>query len=77
MYFVEPVATRKLRPVGTSLRTSTSASDFREVVRQFGLQTKAALLLRDATDTVGSSYETLRAIASPADLLINISGVLA
>jgi hypothetical protein len=77
VYFVEPVATRKLRPVGTSLRTSTSASYFREVGRQFGLQPKAALLLRDATDTVGCSYETLRAIASRADLLINISGVLA
>jgi len=77
VYFVEPVATRKLRPVGTSLRTSTSASYFREVVRQFGLQTKAALLLRDATDTVGCSYETLRAAAARADLLINLSGVLA
>ena len=77
VYFVEPVAGRKLRPAGTSLRTSTSASYFREVVRQFGLQTRAALLLREATDTVGCSYETLRSIAARADLLINISGVLA
>jgi hypothetical protein len=77
VYFVEPVADRKLRPVGTSLRRSTSASYFRDVVRQFGLQTKAALLRREATDTVGCSYETLRTIATRADLLINISGVLA
>ncbi len=76
VYFVEPVASRKLRPVGASLRSSTSASYFRDVVRQFGLKSKAALLLRDAADTVGCSYETLRSIASRCDLLINLSGVL-
>jgi hypothetical protein len=76
VYFVEPVASRKLRPVGASLRSSTSASYFRDVVRQFGLKPKAALLLRDAVDTVGCSYETLRSIASRCDLLINLSGVL-
>lgn len=76
VYFVEPVPARKLRPVGASLRASTSASYFRDVVRQFGLQSKAALLLRDANDTVGCTYEALRAIASRADLLINFSGAL-
>jgi hypothetical protein len=76
VYFVEPIPSRKLRPVGASLRTSTSASYFRDIVRQFGLQTKAALLLRDANDTVGCSYETLRTIAARADVLINLSGAL-
>ena len=77
VYFVEPIAPRRLRPAGGSLRSSANASAFREIVRQFGLQAKAALLLRDAPDTVGCPYESLRSVASRADLLINISGVLA
>jgi hypothetical protein len=76
VYFVEPVPARKLRPVGASLRSSANASYFRTVTRQFDLQARSALLLRDARDTVGCPYETLRSAATRADLLINISGVL-
>jgi len=76
VYFVEPIASRKLRPAGASLRSSTSASYFRDIVRRFGLQTKASLILREGVETVGCSYEMLRSIAARADLLINISGTL-
>jgi hypothetical protein len=76
VYFVEQVAQRRLRPGSTSLRQSTNATYFRNVVRQFGLQSKAALLLGSSPETVGCSYDLLKSIAARTDLLINISGLL-
>src|SRR5262245_77238 len=75
VYFVEPLPGCKRCPA-ESLRTSKSASYFCHVMQKFGLQSRASLLLGEAGDTVGCSYEALRAIASRADLLINLSGVL-
>src|SRR5688500_7547621 len=75
--FIEPVAAYKLQPRGTDLPCSTNAAYFRSVVRQFDLESRAALLLTGTTQTVGVPYDDLRRIAGEADCLINISGMLA
>jgi hypothetical protein len=76
VYMIEQVAPRRLRPAGSGLRKSATATYFRNVVRQFGLQHKSALLLTGSPETVGCTYEQLKGVASRADLLINISGIL-
>jgi hypothetical protein len=76
VYFVEPVAGDRLQPPGATLPCSTNAAYFRAVVARFGLETRAALLLRGTTETVGLSHDALRAIAVRSDLLLNISGML-
>ena len=77
VYFVEPVAADKLQPRDTGLSCSTNAAYFRAVMRQFGLESRAALLLAGTTQTVGLPYESLRTVAAASDCLINISGMLA
>jgi len=76
VHFVEPVAAGKLQPTGTSLPCSANAAYFRSVMRQFELESRAALLLAGTTQTVGLPYERLRDIAAASDCLINISGML-
>jgi hypothetical protein len=76
VYFVEPIASGKLQPAGTSMSRSINAAYFREVVRDFDLESRAALLVAGTQDTEGCSYEHLRALAKRADVLINISGML-
>lgn len=77
VYFIEPVATDKLQPHGTDLSRSTNAAYFRSVMRQFALESRAALLRTGTEQTVGLSYDTLRTAAGESDCLINISGMLA
>jgi hypothetical protein len=77
VYFIEPVAADKLRPAGTSLSSSANASYFRSVMRQFDLESRAALLLAGTRETVGLPYEFLRIVSTESDCLINISGMLA
>jgi hypothetical protein len=74
VYFVEPVAANKI-PACERAASATS-SYFSAVVRQFGLEARAALLTRGGTKTIGLPYDSLRAIAAQTDLLINISGML-
>ena len=77
VHFIEPVAADKLQPRGTDLSRSTNAAYFRSVMRQFALESRAALVLAGTQQTVGLSYDTLRTIAGESDCLINISGMLA
>ena len=77
VHFIEPIAANKLQPSGTSLSGSTNAAYFRSVMRQFDLESHAALLLAGTAESVGLPYEKLRALAAGADVLINISGMLA
>src|SRR5688572_27614233 len=77
VHFIEPIAPGKLQPCGASLSSSENAAYFRAVVRQFDLESRASLLLADTRETVGPSYDALRALATRSDLLINISGMLA
>jgi hypothetical protein len=77
VYFVEPVAGDRLQPQGATLESSTNAAYFRAVVERFGLEGRAALLLRGTTTTIGLSHDALRVIAARSGLLLNISGMLA
>src|SRR4029079_16326869 len=60
-----------------SLNESRNACYFREVVTEFGLQAQAALLHPASRRSVGLSYEEVLSATRRADLLINISGMLA
>jgi hypothetical protein len=77
VYFVEPVAETAVQPAGTPLGDSANAAYFHHVCREFDLEESAALLRAGTCQTVGLSYERLREIGRRADLLINISGMLA
>jgi hypothetical protein len=76
--FLDPVAAVALRPAGRPLEQSENAAYFRAVVRQFGLEQEASLLVSgdDSHDTLGLRYEEVVRAARGADLLINVSGVL-
>jgi hypothetical protein len=50
---------------------------FRAVTQEFGLPEHAALLESGTTRAVGLPYEDLRSIAPRADVLFNVSGMLA
>ncbi|MEK0451492.1 MAG: hypothetical protein RL088_3760 [Verrucomicrobiota bacterium] len=65
--FVEPV----------KALTNTSVRYFRDVVRDFGMENRAALLLAGSTETEGLSHAELRSLAAGADVIFNISGMLA
>ncbi|HET8673736.1 MAG TPA: hypothetical protein VFL87_08885 [Thermoleophilaceae bacterium] len=67
VYFVEPVDDPD----------SDSAAYCAEVMRAFGLDGRWALVPRDGGDPLGMSREGLRAAAREAQLLLNVSGMLA
>ena len=69
---VEPVERKRL--AGASVTDSASAAYFRRVP---DLGAQAALLVVGTEETVGASYDDLRRFALEADLLLNISGMLA
>ncbi len=76
VYFVEPLQEKHLRPEGTTLERSVNAEYFRQVTKDFGLEETSALLLESTRQTVGLPFSELRAAASRADVLFNISGLL-
>lgn len=77
VYFVEPLEGSNLEPQGTPLRASANAAYFREVMAEFGFSEASALLVSGTGETFGASYEELRRVARRADVLLNISGMLA
>jgi hypothetical protein len=77
VYFVEPIAEHKQRPAGASLSRSANAAYLQAVMAQFGFDGRWALLRPGTRNTCGVAYEQLRRIATRADVLINISGMLA
>jgi hypothetical protein len=77
VFFVEPVGEAALRPADTPLARSTNAAYFGRVMAEFGLEETSALLLVGAQQTVGLPYDRLHEIARRADVLVNISGLLA
>lgn len=76
VYLVEPIGQNAIRPASAPLADSENAVYFRKVTDAFGLSQQAALLDPQARQTVGLSYQQLRALASSTDLLFNISGML-
>jgi hypothetical protein len=51
-------------------------SYFEQLVRDFGLEGEASLLVRGSQETAGAPYEELTAWAGEADVLFNVSGML-
>lgn len=74
--FVEPLASVAIRPEGSLLNASMNAAYFREVMLEFGLERRSALL-GEHHKTVGLAYDDICEFARSADLLINVSGMLA
>jgi hypothetical protein len=77
VHFIEPVEEAALRPAGAPLARSDNAAYFRQVMADFGLKQTSALLLAGTQQTVGLPYDRLRELARRADVLVNISGLLA
>ena len=73
---VEPLREVDLRPAGAALSESENADYFQDVVRRFGLEDQAALLVEGTRETFGLSYRQLREAAHEADIFINIAGGL-
>jgi hypothetical protein len=76
VYFVEPVSAKALRPGGAALAGSANAKYFNQVINEFELTGRSALLVERSEETFGLSYQQLQDIAGRADVLINISGML-
>jgi len=74
VYVIEPINDKQL--AGASLKHSKNADYFLGVIRSFGLEGRASLLLHETTETVGLDYAELRAICRTATALLNISGML-
>src|SRR5438093_4003064 len=62
VYFVEPIKQSALRPMGVGLAASENATYFRQVMRDFGFDGNASLLLADSQESIGIEYEELRNI---------------
>ncbi len=75
--FVESIPAASLSPPGVPLDRTRNAGYFRRVMEDFGFVSDSALLVAGTRQTVGLPYEELRRVARSADLLINISGMLA
>src|SRR5258708_3986861 len=73
VYFVEPVKARAVRPAGATLSASVNTRYFLQVIREFGLEGKAGLLLEETQETAGLDREQLRRVIGRADVLVNIS----
>jgi hypothetical protein len=76
VHVIEPVAPAALQPQGTALARSLNADYFLGVMREFGFEGASALLLEGTRDSVGMSYDDVRALAKRADVLFNINGIL-
>jgi hypothetical protein len=75
--FVDPVAPDALRPGDRPLAESLNARYFRAVVRHFGVEHVATLVVTDGSRrTVGIEYDDVVRAVEGADVLINVSGVL-
>jgi hypothetical protein len=77
VYFVEPLPPASLRPAGAAdLAGTENFAYFSEVIRDFSLTGRAALLAAGTSLSAGIDYQDLRQIARRADLLLNVSGML-
>lgn len=77
VYLVEPLPTSTTQ--SESEKQARQASYFREVVSQFGLEERASLLLpgEGERDTAGLPYQAVREVCREADIILNVSGMLA
>jgi hypothetical protein len=76
VYLIEPLSPNAVRPTGGGFRDSKNATYFQNVVRDFGLEGSASLVLEGTTETAGLVFAELRKIARSAIALFNVSGML-
>jgi hypothetical protein len=79
VYFIEQIASKAcVDALGNPapLEASLNLAYFRQVMGDFGLQERAALILDDESRTSGPTLEQLCELAEGAALLVNISGHL-
>ena len=69
---VEPIAREQVKPAGVALGASENVAYFISLLKDFGLGSHAALLVSGTHETIGLSYDKVRARARASDLLINI-----
>ena len=74
---VEPVRDKSWRPAGAELVQTEQAKYLRDVVRDFSLEGRAALLREGTRQTIGVAYDDIAEVARRADVLFNVSGMLA
>ncbi|HEY9225481.1 MAG TPA: hypothetical protein VIP11_02460, partial [Gemmatimonadaceae bacterium] len=77
VHLIEEIAPPALTPAGASLEHSDNARYFSAVARAFGLEQHATLLLSGTEETIGLPYRELVRLCTDADVLVNLSGVLA
>ena len=73
---LDEVAPDRITPAGAPLQQSENAAYFEQVVREFGLGGRAALLLSKSRETVGLPYERVLEFAGSADVVVNESGTV-
>jgi len=76
VFLIEPLTPPKSSGGDWEFAASESATYFRDVVSEFGLERYSALLLSGSERTVGLGYHELRRIARKASVLLNVSGML-
>lgn len=76
VFIVEPVAAQALQPQNAPLQAGVNARYFRDVMRDFGFEGAAAMVVEGTRETVGLTYEDVRAASKRSDLLLNINGIL-
>src|SRR5437870_1291299 len=76
VFFVEPLKADSIRPKDSPLADSENAAYFRQIVAEFELENRAALLLESSVESVGLTRAQLLDIASRTDVLVNVSGML-
>jgi len=76
VFFVESLPQNAALPAGAPLCATENARYLQDVMRDFGLQDRSALLLEGSDETVGLAMDDVRDIARRADLLLNLSGLL-
>ena len=79
VYFVEEIEAASCVDADgqpAEFRASANTAVFARVMRQFGLETKSALLLRGSEEGIGLTRAELARVAVDAEALINISGHL-
>ncbi len=76
VFFIELLNKKSGHSEAEDLAQTENATGFRSVMRQFGFENHASLLLAGTENTVGLRYSELRELAGRADMLINTSGML-
>jgi hypothetical protein len=76
VWFIEPIRKAGVLPAMSGLAQSENANYFRDVCSAYGLSDRAAIVLEGTRQTVGVAHSALVDVASRADLLINVSGML-